>query len=26
VLALYKGQSKINQEKWIFALEKHDIN
>ena len=26
VLTLYKGQSKINQEKWIFILEKHDIN
>ena len=26
VLALYKGQSKISQEKWMFILEKHDIN
>jgi hypothetical protein len=26
VLALYKRQSKTNQEKWTFVLEKHDIN
>ena len=26
VLTLYKRQTKINQEKWIFTLERHDIN